>query len=808
MIFFDAKSLKNLSITDLTNLLGRFTSEHVGAVVGSDLSKEALDLFEGRNIQVLNCKDPSREMHALASKYAAEGSVTVVSDNPISLLALDVSEDVAVESVAELFRYDKTNVRSRLGIEPSQVLDFIYLAGSPEVDVKPWAFSSPRNVAQWLRSHGDIYKIMREGDSPAKASPMYKEMAKTAPAVLKQYEAHKKDLERPPTVSIDHSVTINPPEESELTVDSGVDLKTLNSIAALLLKTAKEPLAISLKGDTKTKGRPQEESIPDVVNGAISIDLFSSSYGSKTINLADFRKQKRRLREVLVENLRKREKPAVTDHARGLYGFMGPESFKTDLIFDDVVLMAYSLDNRNRSMSAEQVMQANEIEEGDNFHHRLILASDHFKEVGKKPFYQANYGIYERTDRPFAKVLSKLEFKGMPVNQSLLAKNEKKIRAIGTNLRKEIEKEAGRQVTLDDKDLRKLLFEDLKIKPKQKTATGLAAVNEGALEELKADNPIVEKIEKYRQIQTILSKGFEPLRRHVNRKSGAIHAVFDQAAAATGRLTCSKPALQALPAASDHSDAVREPIEARKKQVLVKGDYAQAEIYVLASLSGCSKLMNLLMSGEDVHRATAAELYEKEPKDVTDNERRSAKAINFMLNYGVTEYGLAESLGVSTKEAGGYINTYFKKFPTVKTYLDSLKQHASEEGNVIAGGRRRIFFEKTSQERRAVAELHRKAVNAPMQGTVADMIKQAMVNIDQKLTSDPGLKNAYVCMQVHDEIIVMTDEADAEKTRKIMLETMGAVNIALPPRVDIELSRNMIKGSNLEQAYSKEINHG
>ena len=351
---------------------------------------------------------------------------------------------------------------------------------------------------------------------------------------------------------------------------------------------------------------------------------------------------------------------------------------------------------------------------------------------------------------------------------------------------------AGRSFNLDSpKQLGALLFDELKLPALVKTPKGQPSTNEEALEAIADQHELPRIILEYRGLAKLRSTYTDKLADMVNPHTGRVHTSYHQAGAATGRLASSDPNLQNIPIRTEDGRRIRRAFVAPEGRVLVACDYSQIELRIMAHLSEDAALLRAFESGADVHRATAAEVFGKTSLDeVTPNERRAAKAINFGLMYGMGAFGLARQLGIARGEAQDYIALYFSRYPGVRDYMERTRQQAREHGYVETVFGRRLYLPyiaSRNQAQRAGAE--RAAINAPMQGTAADIIKRAMTAVDGWLEGHGA--QALMILQVHDELVFECDAAFATVlVEEVTARMSGAASLRVPLVVDSGMGKN------------------
>ena len=404
--------------------------------------------------------------------------------------------------------------------------------------------------------------------------------------------------------------------------------------------------------------------------------------------------------------------------------------------------------------------------------------------------------VYDTIERPLVPVLSRMERIGALVDAKVLGEQSQVIGKRLIELERDAYELAGEVFNLSStQQLGAILYEKLGIPVTKKTPKGKPSTAEAVLQELAQDYELPKLLLQYRSLSKLKSTYTDKLPLEINPATGRIHTSYHQAVAATGRLSSSDPNLQNIPIRSAEGRQIRQAFVVPKGQVMVAADYSQIELRIMAHLSKDEGLLNAFATGQDVHKATAAEVFGVTVEQVSSDQRRSAKAINFGLIYGMSAFGLAKQLGISRAQSQDYIGRYFTRYPGVEEYMDHTKAIAAEQGYVETIYGRRLYLpdiKASNAIARQAAE--RTAINAPMQGTAADIIKRAMVSVDAWLASS-GL-NARMTMQVHDELIF---EVDASQVNKLVVGIKsameGAAELLVPLIVDVGV------GDNWDQAH-------
>jgi DNA polymerase-1 len=399
--------------------------------------------------------------------------------------------------------------------------------------------------------------------------------------------------------------------------------------------------------------------------------------------------------------------------------------------------------------------------------------------------------VFEEIELPLVPVLSSIERTGALVDDTLLFQQSQELSARLGELETEAWELAGQQFNLaSPKQLGEILFEKLQIPVLKKTAKGAPSTKEEVLQELALDYPLPKVLLEHRGLAKLKSTYTDKLPTMINSVTGRIHTSYHQSGTATGRLSSSDPNLQNIPIRSAEGRRVRQAFVAAPGCKLVAADYSQIELRIMAHLSEDPSLLAAFSAGQDIHRATAAEVFGVENEEVTIDQRRSAKAINFGLIYGMSAFGLARQLGINRKQAAEYIELYFTRYPGVQNYMNNIRHSAAEQGFVETVFGRRLYLPEINASngmRRQAAE--RTAINAPMQGTAADIIKLAMINVHNWLeTSDLTSK---IIMQVHDELVLEVPESEMEEVQKGLNDLMeSAAELLVPLVVDIGVGDN------------------
>jgi DNA polymerase I len=404
--------------------------------------------------------------------------------------------------------------------------------------------------------------------------------------------------------------------------------------------------------------------------------------------------------------------------------------------------------------------------------------------------------IYSEIEMPSRDVLFTIERNGVLIDQGMLNRQSNEIGMKLMDLEKQAFELAGQPFNLaSPKQLQEILFGKLGIKPTKKTPSGAPSTDEDVLQELALDYPLPKVLLEYRGLAKLKSTYTDKLPKMINAQTGRVHTSYNQAVAITGRLASSDPNLQNIPVRTAEGRRIREAFIAPAGSVIVSADYSQIELRIMAHLSQDEGMLSAFANNEDIHRATAAEIFGCEREAVTNEQRRYAKVINFGLIYGMSAFGLAQNLNIDRSAAQSYIERYFARYPGVRAYMQDTREVAKQKGYVETYFGRRLWVPEINSSngmRRAGAE--RAAINAPMQGTAADLIKLAMIAVQNWIAAQE--LNTKLIMQVHDELVLEVPEAELDLVKTMLPQLMQ--NVA---KLDVPLLAEVGVGSNWEAAH-------
>ena len=462
----------------------------------------------------------------------------------------------------------------------------------------------------------------------------------------------------------------------------------------------------------------------------------------------------------------------ITDVANEYLGQMIPD-FKEKFGKDSVAVL---FENKNEELVSFVVKQA-------------MVCLDVYDVLKDKLTEEGMFALFKDVEMPLSLVLYEMEKNGVTVQKEALNAYSEELKAKIAVLEESIYDKAGMTFNINSpKQLGEVLFEKLEIPGGKKTKTGYSTAVD-VLEKLQADYPIVSEILEYRALTKLNSTYAEGLVNHIGTDK-KIHTSFNQTITATGRISSTEPNLQNIPMRTENGRLIRKVFVPEEGYIFTDADYSQIELRILAHLSKDEQLIEAYKMDEDIHRITASKVFNTPFEDVTDLQRRNAKAVNFGIVYGISSFGLSQDLSISPKEASVYIKQYFETYPKVKEYLDNLVTSAKEKGYVTTMfGRKRPIPELSSSNFMQRAFGERIAMNSPIQGTAADIMKIAMIVVFRKL-KEKGLKSKLI-LQIHDELVVETAVGEEETVKAIIIDCMkNAANLAVSLEVDLHTGNN------------------
>ncbi len=772
----------------------------------------------------------------LARRATALGVETIVSTGDKDMAQL-VTDHVTLVNTMDDSRLDPAGVEAKFGVRPGLMTDFLSLVGDAIDNVPGVPTVGPKTAAKWLRQFGSLDAVMENAaEIKGKVGEKLRSSLEHLP-LSRDLVTIKCDVD----VGLEPlDLRLRPPDRARLkALYSRFEFKTW--LAELLGEDAGDsesggapPLGTTYETvleerqlerwlerlqqaalfafDTETTSL--DYMLAEIVGVSFAVEPGHAAYVPVAHEYAGVPQQLSR--EYVLEALR----PLLEDPGRPKVG----QNLKYDMsvlarhgvelrgIRFDTMLESYVLD----STATRHDMDSLALK---YLSHRTI----HYEEIAGKGSKQLRFDeipletaapyaaedadvtlrlhealwprlaskgrlqrLFEEVEVPLVPVLSRMERTGVVVDRDMLSRQSEELATRMAAIEAETRELAGEAFNLGSpKQIQRILFERMELPVIAKTPKGQPSTAESVLQELALDYPLPKLILEYRGLSKLKSTYTDALPARINPSTGRVHTSYHQAVAATGRLSSSEPNLQNIPVRTPEGRRIRKAFIAPPGYRLLAADYSQIELRIMAHLSNDERLLAAFESGLDIHRATAAEVFNAVPEEVTPEQRRSAKAINFGLIYGMSAFGLARQLGIERDAAQAYVDLYFARYPGVKAFMDRTRAQAREVGYVETVFGRRLYLPEINSrnaQRRQYAE--RTAINAPMQGTAADVIKRAMLRLDRWLCEDSV--DARMTMQVHDELVFEVQEDVLETAAETIQRHMSAAaDLAVPLVVEV-----------------------
>ncbi len=773
------------------------------------------------------------------ARRALEAGIPVVISTGDKDMAQLVDGGITLVNTMTETVMDREMVMQKFGVPPERIIDFLALVGDTSDNIPGVPKVGPKTAAKWLNEYGDLDAVIAHADdikgkigdnlrASLEQLPMARELATIRCDVELPIELEQLHLAEPDRAALTELFTrlefkgwlaeqLAETPDQPVTSRAAANYETICDEAALERWIKRIAEAELFAFDTETTSLDANEAV--ICGVSFALESGEAAYvpcGHICPGDPD-----QLDREVVLERLRPLlEDPAILKVGQNLkydMSVLAGHGITLRGIAHDVMLESYVLDSTatrhdmdslalkylgHKTITFEEVAgkgakqitfdqvpveQAAEYaaEDADitlQLHHHL------WPRLSAEPGLRK---LYESIEVPLVPVLSRMERRGVLVDVERLRRQSGELAARMQELEQQAYAEAGQPFNLGSpKQIQALLFEKQGLPVLAKTPKGQPSTAENVLQELALDYPLPRLILEHRGMSKLKSTYTDRLPEQVNRKTGRVHTSYHQAVAATGRLSSSDPNLQNIPVRTAEGRRIRQAFIAPEGYKLLAADYSQIELRIMAHLSGDEGLLRAFENGDDIHRATAAEVFGTPVDAVTGEQRRSAKAINFGLIYGMSAFGLARQLGIDRAAAQLYVDRYFERYPGVRAYMERTREMAREQGYVetVFGRRLHIPDIKASNgQRRQAAE--RTAINAPMQGTAADIIKRAMIAVDAWL--EAGEADARMIMQVHDELVFEVAGDAVEVVGARIREHMeSAAELSVRLEVDIGVGDN------------------
>ena len=732
---------------------------------------------------------------------------TIISSDKDLLQLISDDIDMKLLKQKDYIRYNKQTFHEAYGIDPIRVIDLKALMGDPSDNIPGVRGVGEKTALKMLQEHGTLNGVYSHLDS---FTPKMKEKLETSKddAYLSYYLA---------TIVRDVPMEINMADAKCRPKDHANLNKLYEELEfySFLRKEDKEVLhPVKSNHEFKTIKDMNEVSITKPCAGYLEI-LGINYHTAPILGLAIYNDEDSFYIpfEVLKQNPNK-ILPFIyyTYDYKKIYTALKWHSMNLENISFDMMIAAYLLDYNIKDDIAylanqfeydipfyENVfkkLKTKEIYEEDNpdiTAYHAILKAEFIYET--KAFFQDKLqeekliNLFEQIEVPLARVLSDMEYNGVHIDQIALKKMGEEIQIKIELIEQDIYNDAGCVFNISSpKQLGEILFEKLRLPHGKKNRSGYAT-SADILNKIKNDHPIVDKILEYRMLTKLYTTYVEGLMNTI-LQDGKIHTIFTQTLTRTGRLSSIDPNLQNIPIRYEYGRLIRKAFVPSENSIIISGDYSQIELRILAHMAHVDTLIDTFKREVDVHTKTAADIFGVEENQVTKDMRRIAKAVNFGIIYGISSYGLSENVGITPQEAKQFIDNYFNSYPGIKEYMDQTVANAYLDGSVrTLMNRKRVIPELTNKNRFIRSSGERIALNTPIQGTSADMIKKAMVDIDKRFREEK--LNSKMILQVHDELVFDTLRSEKEKVIAIVTECMEHVlDLEVPLHVDIEYGDN------------------
>ena len=695
----------------------------------------------------------------LAKSAKALGlTVTIISSDKDILQLVDDKTSVFSPYKGAGMLYDVEKVRERFGVAPSQVTDIIALMGDDVDNIPGVKGIGEKTASSLIAQFGSVKKLLSE------------------PEKIKQERLRNLILENKEVIKLSRELAV---------LDENVDVEFSTDKVKIGTPDTKELYRIfkSLEFRKLLKELPQEESVePDV-----PVELGKDEFILLSQKAKDYKKA-----------LLKDPKVKKIGHdLKKIKVSLGEEGIDIEGLYFDTMIAAYLLNPSRANYSLEDaafdylnetILDAQEGEKAARIIAQLKPRLE--KELIEKDLFK----LFRELEMPLVEVLSEMELYGIKIDTDLLKKLSLEIEKRLVKLIENVYDLSGAQFNINSpKQLREILFEKLKLPVIKKNKTG-ASTDEEVLHKLASRHKLPALLLEYRQLTKLKNTYIDALPQLIDKRTGRIHTSFNQTGTETGRLSSSNPNLQNIPVKTDIGRNIRKAIIAEgKNYYLISCDYSQVELRILAYLSKDEKLTAAFKENKDIHKATAASIYGVEEHEVDESMREVAKRVNFGIIYGQTSYGLSRDLNISPSQAQDFIDAYFVKYPQVQSYISSQISKAEELGFVTTVlGRRRYLPEINNKNLNIRQFAQRQAVNTPIQGSAADMIKLAMISIQNEIKAR-NLRSRMI-MQIHDELVFEAHKDELkELTDFVKIKMENVFKFDVPIKVDIKQGRNWLE---------------
>lgn len=726
----------------------------------------------------------------LAKRYKGETIIITGDKDSFQLVDETTSVYFTRRGISDTEIYSAENFKEKTGIEPLQVIDLKGMMGDSSDNIPGIAGVGEKTAKSFIEKYGSLENLYNHLDDLSGKTKERVEESKEIAFMSKSLATINTAVDIP--VAVENMKYGFPFDESVKRLFIELDFRNVIKREELFTASAK-----TIEND---KNELPEKVVISSYDGLFNVDenKIYSVYLGKNLNLYDGEKEYefRVTADLLSPGIYYENALTIlsrfTSNKNVKLIVYGKKELKTllykkgisfDAFADDVCIEKYLADFSGKEEKLDEVIDFY----GLNKEYPAYSLYKIHEILHMKLTEENMLDLYEKTELPLCDVLFDMERAGFKVDVNMLNEMEKEYDRRINVLLERIYELAGEKINPNStRQLASILYEKLGLKSGKKTKNGYST-NAETLEKLAVEHPIIPLILKYRQLQKLNStyvKGFLPL---IDGKTGLIHTCFNQTLTTTGRLSSKEPNLQNIPVREQEGKEIRKLfISSFDGGKIVGADYSQIELRLLAHFSDCKPLINAFLNGGDIHTLTASQVFDVDLNAVTPEMRRSAKAVNFGIIYGISDYGLSEQLKISPKKAAEYIKKYFETYPNVKDYMESNVKFARENGYVETLFKRKRYIPEINSPNYNLRSFgERAAMNMPLQGTAADIIKIAMIAVDKRIKQE-SLKSKLI-LQVHDELLVDTCADEVETVKNILKDEMqSAVKLKVPLTVEVE----------------------
>ena len=692
-----------------------------------------------------------------------------------------ISEDVSVLLVKtkETLEYNRDVFFENYGVEPSVFVDVKALMGDSSDNIPGVAGIGEKTALKLIADFGDMDKLYAEYEDSSLSASVKKKLADGKDMAYLSRTLAKIDSEAPIDITLDECRYQGPDKENLYALFAELEF------FALIKKFGLEGVQAPAKENNTEAEICECENVCE-----ISAKDAKESFSGKRVAVAVrdgavsvFDGESRACLGLEGDLNFLSECEIICHDYKSLYKTLAANGITLKKCAFDTMLAAYVLNSGRNKYSFEEVLTAY-LGTADTAEGEDVAVYKLFNTLAPQIKENGCESLLHDIEIPLAKVLADMEIVGFRIDTQGIISYGEELSVTAEALKSRIYSMAGEEFNINSpKQLGEVLFEKMGLPKSKKTKTGYSTDAE-TLQKLAPKHEIIGDILDYRQVTKLISTYAEGLVKSAD-KNGRIHSVFNQTGTATGRLSSAEPNLQNIPVRTELGRKFRKYFIPKNEDfVIIDADYSQIELRLLAHISGDDNMRESFLAGEDIHTMTACAVFGVSPEAVTTELRKRAKAVNFGIVYGIGEHSLSEDLGISRAEAKQYIQSYLSGFPKVAEYLDNIKVKAKEQGYVVTEfGRKRYIPELSSSNKNVQHFGERVAMNSPIQGTAADIIKIAMIRVAQKL-EESGL-DAHLLLQVHDELLIEARMEDADKVKEILVECMeNAVDFSVPLAVE------------------------